>query len=427
MIDYAKIELQAGKGGDGAVAFRREKYEPTGGPAGGDGGDGASIYIKATNSLSTLEEYRYKTKYKATNGEDGMGKKRFGKKGEDLYLYVPVGTIVRESTSGKIIKDLKKNGEEFLIAKGGKGGKGNVHYKSSTRQAPRFAQKGKEGQKITISLELKILADVGLVGLPNVGKSTLISVISKAKPKIANYHFTTLDPNLGVVKIDKERSFIVADIPGLIEGANEGLGLGHDFLKHVQRCKILVHLVDISGFEGRDPIEDFELINKELKLFDENLYNKYQIVALNKSDLDFKENYKKFEEKYSDKYKIFRISAATTNGIKDLIDEVSTVLYNFEDEQYDLDEKVDEAYLEEFYDKSIASDELNFEIEDGIYVCNGYRIDKLLEKVNLDDYDSRMYFEKNLREMGVFEKFVEMGIKEGDSVAIGDIVFDYYE
>lgn len=427
MIDYAKIELQAGKGGDGAVAFRREKYEPTGGPAGGDGGDGASIYIKATNSLSTLEEYRYKTKYKATNGEDGMGKKRFGKKGEDLYLYVPVGTIVRENTSGKIIKDLKKNGEEFLIAKGGKGGKGNVHYKSSTRQAPRFAQKGKEGQKITISLELKILADVGLVGLPNVGKSTLISVISKAKPKIANYHFTTLDPNLGVVKIDKERSFIVADIPGLIEGANEGLGLGHDFLKHVQRCKILVHLVDISGFEGRDPIEDFELINKELKLFDENLYNKYQIVALNKSDLDFKENYKKFEEKYSDKYKIFRISAATTNGIKDLIDEVSRVLYNFEDEQYDLDEKVDEAYLEEFYDKSIASDELNFEIEDGIYVCNGYRIDKLLEKVNLDDYDSRMYFEKNLREMGVFEKFVEMGIQEGDSVAIGDIVFDYYE
>ena len=427
MIDYAKIELQAGKGGDGAVAFRREKYEPTGGPAGGDGGDGASIYIKATNSLSTLEEYKYKTKYKAPNGEDGMGKKRFGKKGEDLYLLVPVGTVIRENTSGKIIKDLKKNGEEFLIAKGGKGGKGNVHYKSSTRQAPRFAQKGKEGQKIEVSLELKILADVGLVGLPNVGKSTLISVISKAKPKIANYHFTTLDPNLGVVKIDKERSFIVADIPGLIEGANEGLGLGHEFLKHVQRCKILVHLVDISGFEGRNPIEDFELINNELKLFDKNLYNKYQIVALKKSDLDYNENYKKFEEKYSDKYKIFRISAAKTSGIKELIDEVSKVLYDFEDEKYNLDEEVDEAYLDEFYDMSIASDELNFEIEDGIYVCNGYRIDKLLEKVNLDDYDSRMYFERNLREMGVFDKFIEMGIKEGDSVAIGDIVFDYYE
>lgn len=427
MIDNAKIELQAGKGGDGAVAFRREKYEPTGGPAGGDGGDGASIYIKATNSLSTLEEFRYKTKYKATNGEDGMGKKRFGKKGEDLYLFVPVGTIVREVTSGKIIKDFKKNGEEFLIAKGGRGGKGNVHYKSSTRQAPRFAQKGKEGQKITVNLELKILADVGLVGLPNVGKSTLISVISKAKPKIANYHFTTLDPNLGVVKIDKERSFIVADIPGLIEGANEGLGLGHDFLKHVQRCKILVHLVDISGFEGRDPIEDFELINNELKLFDENLANKYQIIALNKSDLDLNENYKKFEEKFSEKYKIFRISAATTNGIKELIDEVSNVLYSFDDEQYNLDEEVDEDYLDEFYDMSVASDELNFEIEEGIYVCSGYRIDKLLEKVNLDDYDSRMYFERNLREMGVFDKFREMGIQEGDLVAIGDIVFDYYE
>lgn len=427
MIDNAKIELQAGKGGDGAVAFRREKYEPTGGPAGGDGGDGASIYIKATNSLSTLEEFRYKTKYKATNGEDGMGKKRFGKKGEDLYLFVPVGTIVREVTSGKIIKDFKKNGEEFLIAKGGRGGKGNVHYKSSTRQAPRFAQKGKEGQKITVNLELKILADVGLVGLPNVGKSTLISVISKAKPKIANYHFTTLDPNLGVVKIDKERSFIVADIPGLIEGANEGLGLGHDFLKHVQRCKILVHLVDISGFEGRDPIEDFELINNELKLFDENLANKYQIIALNKSDLDLNENYKKFEEKFSEKYKIFRISTATTNGIKELIDEVSNVLYSFDDEQYNLDEEVDEDYLDEFYDLSVASDELNFEIEEGIYVCSGYRIDKLLEKVNLDDYDSRMYFERNLREMGVFDKFREMGVQEGDLVAIGDIVFDYYE
>lgn len=427
MIDNAKIELQAGKGGDGAVAFRREKYEPTGGPAGGDGGDGASIYIKATNSLSTLEEFRYKTKYIATNGEDGMGKKRFGKKGEDLYLFVPVGTIVREVTSGKIIKDFKKNGEEFLIAKGGRGGKGNVHYKSSTRQAPRFAQKGKEGQKITVNLELKILADVGLVGLPNVGKSTLISVISKAKPKIANYHFTTLDPNLGVVKIDKERSFIVADIPGLIEGANEGLGLGHDFLKHVQRCKILVHLVDISGFEGRDPIEDFELINNELKLFDENLANKYQIIALNKSDLDLNENYKKFEEKFSKKYKIFRISTATTNGIKELIDEVSNVLYSFDDEQYNLDEEVDEDYLDEFYDLSVASDELNFEIEEGIYVCSGYRIDKLLEKVNLDDYDSRMYFERNLREMGVFDKFREMGVQEGDLVAIGDIVFDYYE
>lgn len=427
MIDYAKITLQAGKGGDGAVAFRREKFEPAGGPAGGDGGNGGSIYIKATNSLSTLEEYRYKTKYKAEIGQNGMGKKRFGKKGDDLYLKVPVGTIIREANSDTIIKDFKKDGEVFLIAKGGRGGKGNINYKTSTRQAPRFAQKGKEGQSISVSLELKVLADVGLVGLPNVGKSTLISVISKAKPKIANYHFTTLDPNLGVVKLDKERSFIVADIPGLIEGANEGQGLGHDFLKHVQRCKILVHVVDISAFEGREPIKDFELINKELELYDKNLKNKYQIVALNKSDLDSSENYKKFEEKYSDRFKIFRISAATTKGIKDLLNEISTILSNIDEDKYTLDEKVDEDFLENYYNKDKEDDNISFEIKDGIYVCNGYRIDKLLEKVNLEDYDSRMYFEKNLRQMGVFDKFKEMGIKEGDPVAIGDIVFDYYE
>ncbi|MDY3005468.1 GTPase ObgE [Anaerococcus porci] len=427
MIDYAKIELHAGNGGDGAVAFRREKYEPTGGPAGGDGGDGANIYIKATNSLSTLEEYRYKSKYRAENGENGMGKKRFGKKGEDLVLYVPVGTIIREVSSNTIIRDLKKNGEQFLIAKGGRGGKGNVHYKTSTRQAPRFAQKGRKGQSIEVSLELKILADVGLVGLPNVGKSTLISVITKAKPKIANYHFTTLDPNLGVVKVDKERSFIVADIPGLIEGANEGQGLGHDFLKHIQRCKILIHLVDISGLEGRNPIEDFKLINKELKLYDEKLSDKYQIVALNKSDLDYNENYKKFENEFKDKYKIFKISAATTQGIKELIDEVTKVLSKIDEEKYTLDEEINESYLQNYYNKNMENGNLEFYKEEGIYVCTGYRIDKLLERVNLDDYDSRMYFEKKLRDMGVFDKFLEMGIEEGDSVAIGDIVFDYYE
>lgn len=427
MIDYAKIELYAGDGGNGAIAFRREKYEPTGGPAGGDGGDGGNIYLKSSNSLSTLEEYRYKNKYKAENGENGKGKKMAGKKGEDLFLYVPVGTIIREETSNTIIKDFKKNGEEFLIAKGGRGGKGNVHYKTSTRQAPRFAQNGKKGQNIKISLELKILADVGLIGLPNVGKSTLISVITKAKPKIANYHFTTLDPNLGVVNIDKERSFIVADIPGLIEGANEGMGLGHDFLKHIQRCKILVHLVDISGYEGRDPIEDFKLVNKELDLYDKNLSKKYQIIALNKSDLDVNENYKKFEEEFKNKYEIFKISAVTTKGIKELIDEVSRVLSNINEEEYSLDEKVDESYLEKYYNKESNLEELEFYKKDDIFVSSGYRIDKLLEKVNLEDYDSRMFFEKNLREMGVFEKFKEMGIQEGDTVAIGDLVFDYYE
>lgn len=426
MIDYAKIQLIAGKGGNGAVAFRREKFEPTGGPAGGDGGSGGSIYLEATRELSTLEEFRYKTKYKAQDGEDGMGKKKFGKDGEDLILKVPLGTIVREAESGIIVKDLNTEGEKFLIAKGGKGGKGNVHFKNSIRQAPRFAQNGFEGQKIDIKLELKILADVGLIGLPNVGKSTLISVITKAKPKIANYHFTTLDPNLGVVKVDHERSFIVADIPGLIEGASQGLGLGHDFLKHIERCRLLVHLVDISGIEGRDPIEDFELINKELELYNEKLSQKPQIVALNKTDLDFNDNAKKFIEKYKDKYEIFKISAATTSGIKELIDRITTILSNSEIKQFELEEEINEAYLEEYYKKKEVFD-LNFAIEDGIYRAYGKRIDSLLEKVNMEDYDSRIFFESTLKEMGIFDKFKEMGINEGDTVAIGDLVFEYYE
>ncbi|MDD7306343.1 MAG: GTPase ObgE [Peptoniphilaceae bacterium] len=426
MIDLAKIDLIAGNGGDGAVAFRREKFEPTGGPAGGDGGNGGDIYIKATKDLSTLEEFKYKTKYKAENGQNGMNKKRYGKKGQDLYLKVPVGTIIKEASSEKAIVDLNKDGMKILIAKGGKGGKGNVHFSTSTRQAPRFAQKGKEGQTISIIMELKILADVGLVGLPNVGKSTLISVISQARPKIANYHFTTLDPNLGVVKIDQGKSFVVADIPGLIEGASQGIGLGHDFLKHIERCRILIHLVDISAIEGRDPLEDFELINDELALYNKALKEKTQIVALNKVDLDFNDNASKFIEKYKDKYQIFRISAATTSGIKDLIDYVATTLSKLEEVQYESKEVIDENFLEEYYSKKEEFD-LNYTYEDGIYVAYGKRIDKLIEKVNLEDYDSRLFFETTLRNMGVFDKFKEMGIEEGDTVAIGDLVFDYYE
>lgn len=426
MIDLAKIDLTAGKGGDGAVAFRREKFEPTGGPAGGDGGDGGSIYIKATRNLSTLEEFRYKTKYKAQNGQNGMSKKKYGKKGEDLYLKVPVGTVIKEVSTGQIVADLNKDGDQILIAKGGKGGKGNVHFKSSTRQAPRFAQPGKEGQSISISLELKVLADVGLVGLPNVGKSTLISVISQAKPKIANYHFTTLNPNLGVVKIDHGKSFVVADIPGLIEGASEGIGLGHDFLKHVERCRVLIHLVDISGIEGRDPIEDFKLINKELVLYNKGLENKPQVVALNKIDLDRDNNADKFIEEYKDQYEIFKISAGTTAGIKEMINYVTNLLNKTEDEKYEIDEKIDHNFLEKFYNTKENYD-LNFTIENDVYVAYGRRIDNLLDKVNLEDYDSRLYFETTLRDMGVFDKFKEMGAEEGDTVAIGDLVFEYYE
>ena len=326
----------------------------------------------------------------------------------------------------KIIKDFKVDGEEFLIAKGGRGGRGNVHFKNSVRQAPRFAENGKKGQEINLILELKILADVGLVGLPNVGKSTLISVISKAKPKIANYHFTTLNPNLGVVNIDKERSFIVADIPGLIEGANKGEGLGHDFLRHIERCRVLIHLVDISGIEGRDPIKDFNLINKELELYNKELANKPMIVTLNKIDLDFNDNASKFIETFKNDYKIYKISAATTNGIKELLDGAYDLLSKSEDKQFDLLEEVDENFLEEFYNKEIEFD-LNFSKENDVFVVTGRRVDNLLEKINMEDYDSRIFFEKKLREMEVFDKLKEMGIKEGDSVAIGDIVFEYYE
>lgn len=426
MIDLAKISLKAGNGGNGAIAWRREKYEPTGGPAGGDGGDGGSIIIKATRNLSTLDDFKFKKIFKAENGEAGGKSKKFGKKGEDLIIKVPVGTILREETSNKIIKDFKVDGEEFLIAKGGRGGRGNVHFKNSVRQAPRFAENGKKGQEINLILELKILADVGLVGLPNVGKSTLISVISKAKPKIANYHFTTLNPNLGVVNIDKERSFIVADIPGLIEGANEGEGLGHDFLRHIERCRVLIHLVDISGIEGRDPMKDFNLINKELELYNKELANKPMIVALNKTDLDFNDNASKFIYTFKNDYKIYKISAATTDGIKELLDGAYDLLSKSEDKQFDLLEEVDENFLEEFYNKEIEFD-LNFSKENEVFVVSGRRIDNLLEKINMEDYDSRMFFEKKLREMEVFDKLKEMGIKEGDSVAIGDIVFEYYE
>ncbi|WP_105300473.1 GTPase ObgE [Anaerococcus marasmi] len=426
MIDYAKVSLKAGDGGNGAVAWRREKYEPNGGPAGGDGGNGGSIIIKATRNLSTLDEFRYKTKYKAQNGEAGGKKKKFGKKGDDLIIKVPVGTLVREANSEVIIKDLNKDGEEYIIAKGGRGGRGNVHFKNSIRQAPRFAELGRSGQEIDVIFELKILADVGLVGLPNVGKSTLISVISKARPKIANYHFTTIDPNLGVVNIDSERSFIVADIPGLIEGASDGSGLGHDFLKHVERCRVLVHLVDISGIEGRDPIEDFKMINEELKLYNEKLAQKPMIIAMNKSDLDFNNNAEAFLKEFADKYDIYKISAATTKGIKELVDAISELLAKSEIKEFDPMEEVDTEFLDKYYDKEIDYD-LNFRKVNDIFVVDGKRVDKLLEKVDLEDYDGKMYFEKTLREMEVFDKLKEMGIQEGDSVAFGDLVFEYYE
>ncbi|MCI5840167.1 MAG: GTPase ObgE [Peptoniphilaceae bacterium] len=426
MIDSATIELTAGNGGDGAVSFRREKYEPAGGPAGGDGGDGGNIYIVSTSEMSTLIDYTFKDKYKAGNGEHGGKNKKFGKKGEGLILKVPVGTYIREKESKVIIKDFKKDGEKFLIAKGGRGGKGNVHFKSSTRRTPRFAQKGSLGNHIEVILELKLLADVGLVGLPNVGKSTLISVISNAKPKIANYHFTTLDPNLGVVKVDDSRSFIVADIPGLIEGASEGIGLGDEFLKHIERCRILVHVIDISSSEGRNPIDDFETIKNELKNYNEKLIDKKQIIVLNKIDIDYNNNSDDFINKYKNEYDIFKISSATTKGTKELVNKLTEELSHIEKKAYELEEEVDESFLEKYYNREIVFD-LNFMKEDNIYIAYGKRIENLLERINFEDYDSRMYFEKTLRDMGVFEEFTKMGIQDGDIIKIGQLEFEYYE
>ena len=419
-IDVAKIELKAGKGGDGSVAFRREKYEPSGGPAGGDGGDGGSIIIVGDKDIKTLMDYSYKSIYKAENGGDGRNKKQFGKKGEDLILKVPVGTLVKDYDTDTVIYDVKHDKEEFVICKGGKGGKGNVHFKSSIRQAPRFAEPGAKGEEKTIKLELKLLADVGLIGLPNVGKSTLLSIMSNARPKIANYHFTTLEPNLGVCKVG-EKSFVLADIPGLIEGASEGLGLGHDFLKHIERTKILVHVLDISGSEGRNPIEDFELINSELASYNIKLNDKKMLVVLNKTDLGAEDNIKEFREKYSDKVdEIVEISAATTENVDKLMYLIADTLDSIEDDYSTLDDQY--VYFEE-------EKEPDFKVrrENENYIVEGPLIENLIYRTNFEVYESVNHLQKVLEDKGVIQQLKDLGIQDGDNVIIGDVEFDFYE
>ena len=419
-IDVAKIELKAGKGGDGSVAFRREKYEPSGGPAGGDGGDGGSIIIVGDKDIKTLMDYSYKSIYKAENGGDGRNKKQFGKKGEDLILKVPVGTLIKDYDTDTVIYDVKHDKEEFVICKGGKGGKGNVHFKSSIRQAPRFAEPGTKGEEKTIKLELKLLADVGLIGLPNVGKSTLLSIMSNARPKIANYHFTTLEPNLGVCKVG-EKSFVLADIPGLIEGASEGLGLGHDFLKHIERTKILVHVLDISGSEGRNPIEDFELINSELSSYNIKLNDKKMLVVLNKTDLGAEDNIKEFREKYSDKVdEIVEISAATTENVDKLMYLIADTLDSIEDDYSTLDDQY--VYFEE-------EKEPDFKVrrENENYIVEGPLIENLIYRTNFEVYESVNHLQKVLEDKGVIQQLKDLGIQDGDNVVIGDVEFDFYE
>lgn len=419
-IDVAKIKIASGKGGDGKVSFHREKYVASGGPDGGDGGRGGSVVFQVDDNLSTLLDFRYKKKYVAPNGENGMGKRMKGKDGADLVIRVPRGTIIRDRATGRIMKDLSDD-EPFVAAKGGNGGWGNTHFATPTRQAPRFAKPGLPGVEMEITLELKLLADVGLVGFPNVGKSTLLSMVSAARPKIANYHFTTLIPNLGVVRVAEEQSFVMADIPGIIEGASEGAGLGHDFLRHIDRCRLLLHLVDASGSEGRDPLEDVQTINAELAGYSEFLASRPQIIVANKTDLlgDDREILDKLKA-YADEHDFgfLELSAATSQGVRALIHKTWEMLqdlppvFTYEPEFVPVEEVVTER-------------DITIEKVEDYYVVGGAWIDKIMGSVNTDDYESRLYMDRMLKNAGVYDRLEQMGVEEGSIVVIGEMEFEY--
>mgnify|MGYP000041978889 FL=1 len=412
--DYVKITAKAGNGGNGAISFRHEKYVAAGGPDGGDGGKGGDIYFVVDQDANTLIDFRYKKKFKAENGNNGEGARRFGKSGEDLYIKVPIGTIIKDAKTERVLADLSEKNQKALILHGGRGGKGNSNFATATRQAPRFAQDGEDGEEKELILELKLLADVGLIGFPNVGKSTLLSIVTDAKPKIADYHFTTLDPNLGVVKKEYGESFVIADIPGIIEGASEGIGLGTQFLRHIERTRLLLHVIDVSGSEGRNPVEDFYTINNELKKYSQKLSERKQIIVANKIDSMQDESlYKNLEKLAKEKgLEIFKISAATNTGIKELIIHVSQVLKTLPKESL-----VEISNEEKLY---TLEDEEPFTITmDGkTYVVNGPAVEKLMKRVNLNDNESMYYFHKTLDELGVSQRLKEMGIKDGDSVTI---------
>lgn len=421
-LDIAKIVIRSGSGGDGAVAWRREKFEPDGGPAGGDGGDGGSVILVADSNVQTLLDFKYKRHFFAENGQPGRNKKQYGKKGEDLYIKVPVGTIVREASSNKLICDLVENGEEFVIAKGGKGGKGNAKFVNSIRQAPKFAEPGENPQEIEVILEVKLIADVGLIGLPNVGKSSILSIISDSKPKIANYHFTTLTPNLGVVKIDYDNNYVIADIPGIIDGASQGVGLGLQFLKHVERTRLLVHVLDMAGSEGRNPIEDFKLIMNELESYSEKLSEKDLFVVANKMDLPgADENLEVFKIHYPE-IDIIETSAATKDGIEKLKYYIFERLKKIKKEYQSFDEN-DKLDLEKFYkvDRTI-----NVYKDGEEFIVEGYPIDELIRKTNFQDFESLRHFEKVLDKMGVMLQLEELGVQDGDTIHVGDVDIEYF-
>ncbi|MDD6213746.1 MAG: GTPase ObgE [Firmicutes bacterium] len=422
-IDKAKIFIKAGNGGNGAIAFHREKYVAAGGPDGGDGGNGGNVVFRVDLGLSTLIDFRYKRKYVAENGQNGMTNKMNGKRGADIIISVPQGTVVRDVATGKVIADLYDPSKDVILAKGGNGGWGNSHFATATRQTPNFAKNGQKGAEREIFLELKLLADVGLVGFPNVGKSTILSRTTKANPKIANYHFTTLEPNLGVVELEDHMSFVLADIPGIIEGASEGVGLGHEFLRHIERTRLLIHVVDVSCIEGRNPIEDFDIINSELSKYDLDLENRPQIVAANKTDIiQDKAVFNDFCDEMGKRgFKVFPISAATGKGIGELMKYAYTELQKLPPvREFDVELDVNEK-------AAIDTTEKGFEIkvENGVYVISGSWIEAVGGSVNFDDSESLQFFQRSLKNRGVIDALIEKGIKEGDTVRIGDLEFDF--
>ncbi len=421
-VDYTKIIIKSGDGGNGAVSFRREKYVAAGGPDGGDGGKGGDIYFEATKDKNTLIDFRYNKKYKAGNGENGSGKNCYGKYGEDLYIKVPIGTVVKDAKTNKVIADISKEGQVELVLKGGRGGKGNSHFATSTRQVPRFAEDGEKGEEKEIILELKLLADVGLLGFPNVGKSTFLSSVTEARPKIANYHFTTLEPNLGVATINGQ-SFVIADIPGIIEGASEGVGLGIQFLRHVERTRLLLHVIDVSGLEGRDPVEDFNTINNELEKYSKKLSQRKQIIVANKIDVMQDDTlYKKLENLAKEKnLEIYKISAVTGEGVEKLLTRVVEVLKTLpKEDMLETENKIVYTLKQEEPTWTIRK-------ENNAFIVEGKAVERLMGRINIQDNESMYYFHKRLKELGIEGKLKEMGVCQGDTVILDGYELEWYE
>ena len=422
-VDYAKIIIKSGNGGNGAATFRREKYVAAGGPDGGDGGRGGDVYFVVDSDSNTLIDFRFTKKFKAEDGQNGSGSHRFGKSGEDIYIKVPLGTIVKDAESGKVIVDMSKPGQKELILKGGKGGKGNSHFATSTRQAPRFAIDGEKGKEKEIILELKLLADVGLLGFHNVGKSTILSRVTKATPKIADYHFTTIDPNLGVVKTEYGDSFVLADIPGIIEGASEGVGLGTQFLRHVERTRLLLHVIDVAGTEGRDPVDDFNKINTELEKYSEKLASRKQIIVANKIDsMQDEENFKALEQLAKERdMEIYKISAVTGEGLNELFNHVAKLIKTLpKEEVVEVEDRI-------VYTLEDDKDEFEIEVNGTEFIVTGPAVERLMGRVNIGDNESYHYMEKMLKKLGIEQALKDKGVKEGDTVKILEWEFEWYE